>query len=431
MLFGPSHSKFKSYEDYLQLSAALSRLFSDTPKGGPHIDPKWLERLFCEAFELQNIAGKSTSFDALQLRAESDRVGVGLKTFLMHNWSPKFEKIAEFNKAFTEQAWDLSDSDALVRRVSDLRNVRVLSDAREYGVDPLKSIYHCVGRASVKGTSKLLVFEEPYPLIAVNNLELVDGKSRNAVEFRDGSNIYKFAPSKSVLYKKFGCSLAGASGEISANIIDDPFAELLKWYRGRSPNGDTPSPSGSPSVPLLADSAIAPAQGVPGKDYVVLPLYSTREKSAKSVPERSGLNQWNAGGRVRDFGVSHGKPFGEMYIPVPAPIRQYFRSFFPSRDEQFMLIVPTGEKLIASLCQQGEKALMSNPNKALSSWLFSILGFTPKAGMPLSYKDLYRVDKDAVRIDKLSDGRYTIRLCPLGAYESFCRDASLDIADSD
>lgn len=42
MLFGPNHPNFESYEDYLQLSAALTRLFSSKPGKTPHLDPKWL-----------------------------------------------------------------------------------------------------------------------------------------------------------------------------------------------------------------------------------------------------------------------------------------------------------------------------------------------------------------------------------------------------
>ena len=38
------------------------------------------------------------------------------------------------------------------------------------------------------------------------------------------------------------------------------------------------------------------------------------------MPEKSGLNQWNAGGRVRKY--------GEVYIPIPAEIRKLKIGFF-------------------------------------------------------------------------------------------------------
>lgn len=421
MLFGPSHPNFESYEDYLQLSAALTRLFSSKPGKTPHLDPKWLEQLFCEAFKLENVASSSKSFDALQGTPKSSRIGVGLKTFLMENWAPKFEKIAEFNKAYSADAWDLSDKESLIARVADCRNKRVISDAVEYGVDPLKSIYHCVGRSSAGSTGGLLVFEEPYPLIEVAKLRLIESSARTSLDFSDGSEVYRFVASKSVLYKKFGNSLEKEGVKVATRIIDSPLSELLSWYQAREACV-TPTQKNA-TLPVGPVSSSPPS--VPGVDYLVLPLYSTRNKQVKFVPERSGLNQWNAGGRTRDFGVSHGRPFGEMYVPVPAPIRNKFRSFFPQKDESFLLITPAGEELRASLCQEGEKALMSNPNKALSSWLFSILNFTPRAERPLTYRELELVNKDAVQIDKISMGRYAIRLCPLGAYEEFCSATSL------
>ena len=46
-------------------------------------------------------------------------------------------------------------------------------------------------------------------------------------------------------------------------------------------------------------------------DFVILPLYST-EAGNRIVHEKSGINQWNAGGRKRKF--------GESYIPIPSKI---------------------------------------------------------------------------------------------------------------
>ena len=93
---------------------------------------------------------------------------------------------------------------------------------------------------------------------------------------------------------------------------------------------------------------------------MILPLYGIKKKS-KYVFEKSGLNQWNANGRKRDY--------GEIYIPIPAVLHRKYPEFFPRRDEEFSLQIPTGEIFSAKVCQENSKALMTNPNKALSEWL--------------------------------------------------------------
>ena len=113
---------------------------------------------------------------------------------------------------------------------------------------------------------------------------------------------------------------------------------------------------------LFENKDIKPAKDklIRGKNYVVLPLYGIK-KNEKFVFGKSGLNQWNAGGRKRDF--------GEVYISIPINIHNHFPNFVPGRDELFELKIPTGEKFSAKVCQDNSKALMTNPNKALSDWL--------------------------------------------------------------
>ncbi len=47
------------------------------------------------------------------------------------------------------------------------------------------------------------------------------------------------------------------------------------------------------------------------------------------VFEKSGLNQWNAGGRTRNK--------SEVYIPIPNAIHNNFPNFFPSRNQSFFI----------------------------------------------------------------------------------------------
>jgi len=128
------------------------------------------------------------------------------------------------------------------------------------------------------------------------------------------------------------------------------------------------------------------------------------------VFEKSGLNQWNAGGRKRDF--------GEVYIPIPAEIHKQFPNFFPERDQLFELKIPTGEVFSAKVCQDNSKALMTNPNKALSDWLLRKV-FQVKEGELLTIEKMNELGFDSVIICKDINGNYQIDKAKLDSYEQF------------
>ena len=144
-------------------------------------------------------------------------------------------------------------------------------------------------------------------------------------------------------------------------------------------------------------------------EYVILPLY-TIKNNIKIVQEKSALNQWNACGRKRDP--------NEVYIAIPALIRNNFPNFFPKRDTPFILKTPLGEILNAKVCQDNDKALMTNPNKALSNWLLRDV-------LKLKEFELASIDKleflgiDSVIITKEKDGEYSIDIQSWGSYEKF------------
>ena len=140
-----------------------------------------------------------------------------------------------------------------------------------------------------------------------------------------------------------------------------------------------------------------------------MPLYGIKNKE-KFVFEKSGLNQWNAGGRKRDF--------GEVYIPIPAEIHKQFPNFFPERDQLFELKIPTGEVFSAKVCQDNSKALMTNPNKALSDWLLRKV-FQVKEGELLTIEKMNELGFDSVIIYKDANGNYQIDKAKLGSYEQF------------
>jgi hypothetical protein len=155
------------------------------------------------------------------------------------------------------------------------------------------------------------------------------------------------------------------------------------------------------------------------RDFVVLPLYSSRG-GAKSLPERSGLNQWNAGGRSR-------QP-GESYIPIPKVVHDLEPDFFPARDRNFDLVLPTGQTVSAKTCQADRKALMSSPNSSLNYWLYMLIDGNVSAYFqrfsdkrPYTYADLAQLGFDSVLVEKVQQGSYKLNQLEVGSFERWLR----------
>ncbi|EIJ81808.1 hypothetical protein PB1_02675 [Bacillus methanolicus PB1] len=147
-------------------------------------------------------------------------------------------------------------------------------------------------------------------------------------------------------------------------------------------------------------------------EQIFLPLYSAQ---SGKVEEKSGLNQWNAGGRKRDK--------DEVYIPIPSWIHKQFEGFFPynrhtDKKEPFTLVLPDGRELDAKICQSGGKGFMSNPNKALGHWILRTILEIP-VGQLVTYEDLDRVGIDSVLITKLDDYKFKINFASKGSYADF------------
>ena len=157
------------------------------------------------------------------------------------------------------------------------------------------------------------------------------------IYFTDSKHIYHFNLAKNTLYMIFDD--AKVYDTFAVPIMEDPYSYLLNKSERRN------------SV-ISSDNK---------KPRLCLRLYSTKADGTKFVAEKSGLNQWNAGGRARHP--------NEVYIPFPAEDRKRAPGFFPGRDEIFMLKLPDGFIIQAKVCQQDCKAIMSNPNKVLGEWL--------------------------------------------------------------
>ena len=95
-----------------------------------------------------------------------------------------------------------------------------------------------------------------------------------------------------------------------------------------------------------------------------------------------------------------------------------YPDFFPSREEEFSLQIPTGEVFQAKICQQNSKALMTNPNKALSDWLLRKI-FQLKEGELATYARLNLLGFDSVIVTKDSEGKYSIDKVAIDSYEQF------------
>lgn len=364
-----SKDQLDDYIDLLQRVGSLSGLFSDSST--PYLYYRAAENIFCKAFEAENHSRSDTSADA-----SKNKIGIGLKTFL-NGRGKSWQKVAEFNKDRSSYIKQKDNPEELVATISDLRNKRIDFAKSIHDVDSM--IYHCVTRA--KG--KFFLFEEEMKYVDIPKIEIISVKD-NTIQFTDGTDDYNFNISKSTLLKRFV-----TKNEINFNVttIDDPF-EFLKNLQ----------------TLVVGDATLKV------KEAVILPLYSSTKELGNYVPEKSGINQWNAGGRKRDE--------KEVYIRIPLWIHRDFTGFFPPRGESFNLKLPNGEIIMAGVAQEGGKALMSNPNKALGNWLIDkVLKVQP--GKIVTYQDLLDIGVDSVEIQKIDDNNFEIDFKEVESYENF------------
>lgn len=349
MFFNVQEKNFKDdYQNLLITIGALSNLFSESTI--PYLDYRVVENVFCKSFGAKNLARFDCSADA-----QKDDIGIGIKTFL-HN--SKNQKVAEFNEFSTEIRSKTVEEQ--VQLVSKLRNDRINFTKRNYNINQM--IYHLITRDK----SKFYVIETPMDTINLEKLKILDS-SKTSVKFKDDKNEYSFNYSKSTLFKKF--DLENILLEIPISIIDDPYTflknELLNKIQELK------------KVDSMAES-------------VILPLYSEKN-GEKVVFEKSGLNQWNAGGRARNI--------NEVYIPIKAIFHKEHPDFFPDRETPFDVVLPNGKILNMKICQDNGKALMSNPNKALGEWILREV-LSLKEGEILTYQKLKELGIDSLLITK-------------------------------
>jgi hypothetical protein len=363
------------YLKLLSAVAKLSGLFSESAV--PFINYRVVENIFCKSFDAGNLSRSDTAFDA-----NYNSIGVGLKTFVC-NTNNSTEKVAEFNSVSRILA-DFKGKELAIK-LGEYRNERIKLANRLYNIE--SSLYHIVARKE----KELLLYETDYNFIDISNIHSVkDNKA--SIQFEDGRNIYSFNYSKSTLFRKF--IVPQNTFRLPIDIIDDPFSFLLELFEE--------------SKNLKSGKN----KHVKGDNYVILPLYGIKKKS-KYVFEKSGLNQWNANGRKRDY--------GEIYIPIPALLHRKYPEFFPRRDEEFSLQIPTGEIFSAKVCQENSKALMTNPNKALSEWLLRKV-LQLNEGELATMEKLDKLGFDSVIITKSDKYKYEIDITKTNTYQLFNQD---------
>ncbi|AZN65588.1 restriction endonuclease [Acinetobacter johnsonii] len=368
----------KNNGEYLKLLDAISKLsglFSES--GTPFINYRVAENVFCKSFDAENLSRSDTAYDAKY----QNEIGVGLKTFICEKEFSN-EKIAEFN-ALSKNLSSLQGKE-LAQELARYRNERIELANRLYNITT--GIYHIVARRN----SELVLFETDYNKIDIANIKNIK-TTKAGIAFNDGLNQYSFNSSKSTLFRKF--YIPKDAFTLPIEIIEDPYTLLLDLFRSQS-------------------FKEAENKLVKGGNFVILPLYGIKN-GEKFVFEKSGLNQWNAAGRKRDF--------GEIYIPIPIEVHKLFPNFFPQKDQVFDLKVPTGEIFTAKVCQENSKALMTNPNKALSDWLLRKL-LQLQEGEKATIEKLLELGFDSVIIYKDGDGRFSIDKAQLDSYEDFINE---------
>ena len=355
------------YKKMLSIIGSLSGLFSDSDK--PMLYYRAHENCFCKYFNADNLSRHDCSADA-----KVSKLGIGLKTWV----GTSNQKVAEFGKV--RDHFDGLSNEDLIRLVSEFRNERIKTTKNMYDIE--KMVYHVITRE----TGKMTIKEGLFDLIDIPNIkELPEKNGKNTCYFTDGKHTYNFNKAKTTLYMLF--DHLQSMDEIPVKIIDDPFI-------------------------LLENLNYFLMQGGTYKENrkLCLKLYSENKAKGLHVPEKSGLNQWNADGRKRHP--------NEVYIPFPSLDRHRpeNKDFFPPRDHVFDLKLPDGKTIKAKICQDDGKAIMSNPNKDLGKWLLRDV-LELEENEIIDYLLLQKKGFDAVIFEKLSDLVYKIDFTDSSTYD--------------
>lgn len=391
-----SGEKLDIYKKMLKNTGALSRLFSEND--APYLVPRSAENIYCIAFDAKNLGRADCSADA-----KYGDVGVGIKTFL-HNKGNTLQKVAEFNKDAAEYRGKTPKE--IVKKIAELRNKRIEFTKRTYGIKEM--IYHCITRLP----SIIATYEEPMDTIEIDKIKNIRSTG-NTIFFEDRKNEYSFSLTKSTLFKRFNFVNKDPLFSLNVEILESPYIYLERIFKMEA---DKSKYNLSLDIDFITKNTKSNIEE--NLEFVILPLFSDR--GTRHVPEKSGINQWNAGGRVRNE--------NELYIPIPSWIHRVFNEFFPPRDQPFDLVLPKGNKISAKVCQDGSKALMSNPNSDLGKWLLrDVMNLDAMKKEILTYDKLLELNIDSIIITKKSARLFEVDFREIGSYDDFKNEFNEEI----
>lgn len=366
----------ENYKNMLKIVGGLSNLFSESDK--PYLHYRCHENIFCRYFSAINLSREDCSADA-----QKNNYGIGLKTWV----GADNQKVAEFNK-LKDTYMNLEPYD-MICKIAEYRNERIRITKNLHGIKDL--IYHIVKRIP----NAMQIYECAFEMIDVSNITLEDRKSsRTNIYFNDRKHEYHFNISKSTLYMIFENMELLDSFDV--DIIQNPYE-----YFENMVNLDIGS---------IKNYSVK-------ENQLCLRLYTVdRVTKEKTVAEHSGLNQWNGARKNTKTGVSTPRDPNEIYIPYPAIDRARSEGFFPPQNENFNLILPDGNVIKAKVCQDGGKAIMSNPNSDLGKWLLRDVFELPE-GKLVTYEMLKVFGIDSVIFTKINKENYGIDFTNIGTYE--------------
>ena len=394
------------YRKFLKIFGALSGLFKDATEGKnakkPYLYYRNHEQLYARCFDVEDLTRSDSSYDVVY-RDDEGAYGVGLKTWF-HSKDITDQKIAEFGK-MKDIIVPLYDSpDELAKKVSELRNERILRDKRLHETDT--DVYHIITRDD----GVMNIVECTYDLVDVDNIQNAK-KKKSSISFTDGKNNYSFLPSKNTLFKEFNASEQEVVEKLPITFVKDPFA-LLEHI------------SIEDGEKLLIDNHVAPVVTKEPRDFIVLPLYSD-ERDGPVVYEKSSFNASLAKSKQKGSNVP--RPAYEAYLGIPKYIHKLKPNFFGfnalNDDERngregFTLDLPSGKSITARVTQEYGKALQTNPQSILGKWiLHDIFGLSEYEMLTL--ERLKEVAVDSVIITRLAENHFKIDIAPYLGYESW------------
>lgn len=427
-----SKGQREEYIKFLKVYGALSNLFRQ--KQGdliPYLDSKFQETIFSKIFKSQNVDIGNTPHDVVSV-INGNRIGIGIKTWM--NSKPSFQKVMQLKRYQNEinEILQTGDLEALVYKISEIKNERMLSDYKRLGLSENKNIYHYITRDQ----GKFQINESAYPLVNLDRIKNIK-RLESAISWFDGNKDYKFTFADSQVWQKFDSSKRDTFllKQFDVKIIEDPFSFLLNAY-----------------FEILEKSKEA-QQDI---EVAYLPLYSYR---TKDVEEKSGLNAWNASPKSK--GSETLRPLNEIYIPIPREFHRKHPDFFISNifkfeEEQqqykgnrenkpeirFYLQLPNGKKIPSLVTQDNMKGLQSGSNferdengkrfgqSALGQWLLvEVLGLKERKLVTRDW--LQKKGTDSVKLWRKKNDYSTIYIdfAPVGSFEAFMNDEPIPTQD--